>query len=219
MKHFEPLRMYLSPFLTAVVRIPETSEPASASVRQNGASLKSSASTARYFSFPCWAPPIWTGAEARPLQAIEVPMPLQPQPSSSSISVPSRNEAPGPPYSSWTWLFINPSSQALRSTSSGQVPSLSYSQATGRISFSAKSCAISRNAFCSSVSVKSTTFRCLLLTGADRSQGPTPVNRLTGQSTKAALKGSEALGGRQPPADRHIVTNVTTARGSARRPR
>src|SRR5437764_313797 len=68
------------------------------------------------------------------------------------------------------WLFMMPSSQALRRTSSGQVPSLSYSQATGRISFSAKSCAISRRAFCSSVSVKSTT----------RLAPP----RLTGQSTK-----------------------------------
>ena len=42
--------------------------------------------------------------------------------------------------------------------SCGQVLSLSYSQATGRISFSAKSCAISRMLFCSSVSVKSTTW-------------------------------------------------------------
>src|SRR5947208_3335129 len=157
MKHFEPLMTYLSPFLTAVVRMPETSEPASGSVRQNEASVNSSASIPRYFFLTSSEPPSWTGAEARPLQAIEVPMPEQPQPSSSSISAPSRNDAPGPPYSSSTWLFINPSSQALRSTSSGQVPSLSYSQATGRISFSAKSCAISRNAFCSSVSVKSTT--------------------------------------------------------------
>src|SRR3954447_10654418 len=43
-------------------------------------------------------------------------------------------------------------------TSCGQVPSLSYSQATGRISFSAKSCAMSRRFFCSSVRVKSTTW-------------------------------------------------------------
>src|SRR6476660_9721363 len=158
MKHLEPLRTYLSPFLTAVVRIPDTSEPASGSVRQNDASLKSSVSFPRYLRFVSSEPPICTGAAARPLQAIEVPMPEQPQPSSSSISVPSRNEAPGPPYSSSMWLFISPSSQALRRTSSGQVPSLSYSQATGRISFSAKSCAISRSAFCSSVSVKSTTW-------------------------------------------------------------
>src|SRR3712207_7151494 len=38
----------------------------------------------------------------------------------------------------------------------GQVPSLSYSQATLRISFSAKLCASSRRSFCSSVRVKST---------------------------------------------------------------
>src|SRR5690349_19807065 len=70
------------------------------------------------------------------------------------------------------WEFIRPSSHAFSMISAGQVPSLSYSQATGRISFSAKSCAISRSAFCSSVSVKSTT-------------GSAP--RLTSQST--ALRG------------------------------
>src|SRR5215217_1111245 len=53
-------------------------------------------------------------------------------------------------------MFMRPSSQALRRTSSGHVPSRSYSQATGRISLTAKSCAISRSALCSSVSVKST---------------------------------------------------------------
>jgi hypothetical protein len=63
----------------------------------------------------------------------------------------------GPPKRSGTWVFIRPTSWALRMTSMGQVPSRSYSQATGRISFSAKSCASSRRAFCSSVSVKSTT--------------------------------------------------------------
>ena len=38
MKHLEPLRTYLSPLLLARVRMPETSEPASGSVRQNEAS-------------------------------------------------------------------------------------------------------------------------------------------------------------------------------------
>src|SRR2546430_15930929 len=128
MKHLEPLRMYLSPCLTAVVRMPETSDPASGSVRQNEASLKSSVSLPRYFAFVSSDPPFWTGAAARPLQAFEVPMPEQPQPSSSSISVPSTNEAPGPPYSSSMWLFISPSPHVLRRPSSGQVPSMSYSQ-------------------------------------------------------------------------------------------
>src|SRR3954471_5936056 len=68
------------------------------------------------------------------------------------------------------WVFISPTSHPFLSTSSGQVPSLSYSHATGRISLAAKSCAISRNAFCSSVRVKSTI--CVQLLG-----------RLTGQST------------------------------------
>ena len=44
MKHLVPLMTYLSPFFTAVVRMPETSEPASGSVRQKEASLGSSVS-------------------------------------------------------------------------------------------------------------------------------------------------------------------------------
>src|SRR4051812_7472933 len=52
---------------------------------------------------------------------------------------------------------MSPSSHAFSMISCGHVPSRSYSHATGRISFSAKSCAISRSAFCSSVRVKSTT--------------------------------------------------------------
>ena len=57
--------------------------------------------------------------------------------------------------------------------SCGQVPSLSYSQATGRISLTAKSCAISRRFFCSSVSVKSTIL--VLSYGLERAKsGPPP---------------------------------------------
>ena len=101
-------------------------------------------------------PPSATGVIARPLAASEVPIPEQPQPNSSSIRQPERKSRPGPPYSSGTWVFISPTSQALSMISCGQVPSLSYSQATLRISFSAKLCASSRRSFCSSVRVKST---------------------------------------------------------------
>ena len=66
---------------------------------------------------------------------------------------------------------MRPSSQALRRISSGHVPSLSYSQATGRISFSAKSCAISRRASCSSVRVKSTTVSALQIDWSVNSSG------------------------------------------------
>src|SRR3954466_5631672 len=52
---------------------------------------------------------------------------------------------------------MRPSAHAFSMISCGHVPSLSYSHATGRISLAAKSCAISRSAFCSSVRVKSTT--------------------------------------------------------------
>src|SRR5215204_2149667 len=71
------------------------------------------------------------------------------------------------------WLFIRPSSQACLMISVGKVESLSSSQATGRISFSAKSWASCRMSFCSSVSVKSTTWLMLLVSDA----------RLTRQST------------------------------------
>src|SRR3954452_4149397 len=169
MKHLEPLMTYLSPLRMAVVRMPETSEQASGSVRQKEATSGASVSIPRYFFLSSSEPARPSGALARPLAPIEVAMPEQPQLSSSSISAPSKYEAPGPPYSSGVCTFIRPSSQALRRISSGQVPSRSYSQATGRISFSAKSCAISRSAFCSSVSVKST----IVL------EAP----RLTGQST------------------------------------
>ena len=162
MKHFEPLMTYLSPLRTAVVRMPETSEPASGSVRQNEASLKSSVSIPRYCFLSSSEPPSASGAEASPFALIEVVMPEQPHESSSSITQPSRYDAPGPPYSSGTCVFISPTSHALRRTSSGHVPSRSYSHATGRISFAAKSCAISRSAFCSSVRVKSTTVVLLL---------------------------------------------------------
>ena len=81
---------YLSPLRTAVVRMPETSEPASGSVRQNEASLKSSVSVPRYSFLSSSEPPSETGAEARPLEPSEVVMPEQPQVSSSSMMQPSR---------------------------------------------------------------------------------------------------------------------------------
>src|ERR1700679_2376850 len=100
MKHLEPWMTYLSPFLTAVVRIPDTSEPASGSVRQKEASLGASVSMPRYFFLVSSEPPSAIGAVARPLQPSEVWMPEQPQESSSSIKQPSRKAAPGPRYCS-----------------------------------------------------------------------------------------------------------------------
>ncbi len=90
MKHFEPLMTYLSPRRTAVVRMPDTSEPASGSVRQKEASLKSSVSIPRYSFLSSSEPPSASGAEARPLALIDVAMPEQPQESSSSMMQPSR---------------------------------------------------------------------------------------------------------------------------------
>ena len=81
---------HLSPCLVAVVFIPETSEPASGSVRQKLASFGPSVSIPRNSFLISSQPPSATGAEARPLAASEVPMPEQPQPSSSSIRQPDR---------------------------------------------------------------------------------------------------------------------------------
>src|SRR6202011_66553 len=98
MKHLEPLITYFSPSRTAVVRIPDTSEPASGSVRQNEANSGASVSRPRDSFLSSSEPALMTGVEARPLQPIEVWMPEQPQDSSSSITQPSRKPAPGPPY-------------------------------------------------------------------------------------------------------------------------
>src|SRR4029077_3628384 len=125
MKHLEPLMTYLSPFLTAVVRMPDTSEPASGSVRQKDASFGASVSMPRYFFLTSSEPPREIGAVASPLQPSEVWMPEQPHESSSSIRQPSRKPAPGPPYSSGTWEFIRPTSHAFSMMSCGHVPSRS----------------------------------------------------------------------------------------------
>ena len=88
---------YLSPLLTAVVRMADTSEPASGSVRQKEASLGSSASMPRYWLLICSEPPSSTGAAASSLMPSVVAIAAQPQASSSAIRTPSRYEAPAPP--------------------------------------------------------------------------------------------------------------------------
>ena len=90
MKTFDPLMTYLSPLRTAEVRMAETSEPASGSVRQNEASLGSSVSMPRYFALICSEPPSSTGAAARSFTPSVVPTAAQPQASSSLMSTPSR---------------------------------------------------------------------------------------------------------------------------------
>src|SRR4029078_1064158 len=108
MKHLEPLMTYLSPCLVAVVFIPDTSEPASGSVRQKEASFGSSVSMPRYLALISSEPPSATGVIASPLAASDVPIPEQPQPNSSSIRQPERKSRPGPPYSLSTWGFLIP---------------------------------------------------------------------------------------------------------------
>src|ERR1700684_2410791 len=85
MKHFEPLMTHLSPFLVAVVFIPERSEPASGSVRQNEASSGASERRPRYSFLSSSEAPSTIGAVARPLHDREVPMPETPHAVSSSV--------------------------------------------------------------------------------------------------------------------------------------
>src|SRR5580704_17141084 len=110
MKHLEPLITHLSPLRVAVVFIPDTSEPASGSVRQNEASSGASERRPRYSFLSSSEAARATGAVASPLQDSEVPMPEQPHAISSSMMQPSRKPSPGPPYSVGRWLFISPSS-------------------------------------------------------------------------------------------------------------
>src|SRR5579885_3351278 len=125
MKHLEPLITHLSPLRTAVVFMPETSEPASGSVRQNEASSGASAKRPRYSFLSSSEAARITGALASPLQDSDVVMPEQPQLSSSSMMQPSRVLSPAPPYASGRWLFISPNSQAFSMISCGHVPSRS----------------------------------------------------------------------------------------------
>ena len=80
----------MSPCATAVVFMPDTSEPASGSVRQKEASSGASVSAPRYSFLSSSQPASSSGAVARPLQPTEVWMPEQPQESSSSMMQPSR---------------------------------------------------------------------------------------------------------------------------------
>src|SRR5438270_1115476 len=99
MKHLEPLMTHLSPLRVAVVFMPETSEPASGSVRQKEANSGSSLSRPRYSFLSSSEAARMTGAVARPLQESDVPMPEHPHAISSSMMAPSRKPSPGPPYS------------------------------------------------------------------------------------------------------------------------
>ena len=89
MNTFEPLMTYLSPLRTAVVRIADTSEPASGSVRQNEASFGSSVSIPRYSALIFSEPPSSTGIAASSFVPSVVPIAAHPQASSSPIRTPS----------------------------------------------------------------------------------------------------------------------------------
>ena len=156
MNIFEPLTTYSSPFCTAVVWIPETSEPAPGSESPKQPRIGSSTSGASHSRFCSSVPAIRIGPAARPFARIDVPMPEQPQFSSSPTSMPSKPSSSGPPSDSGRWRFIRPTSCALAMMSAGCVWCSSYSAALGRISFSANSRASARSSRCSSVRANET---------------------------------------------------------------
>ena len=69
--------------------MPDTSEPASGSVKQKDANCGSAVKRPKNSCLMASDPPIRIGAEAKPLQEIEVPMPEHPQAISSSMMTPS----------------------------------------------------------------------------------------------------------------------------------
>ncbi len=152
MNIFEPLMTYSSPSWTAVVWMPETSEPAFGSLSPKEQRIGLSISGGSHSCFCSSLPAIITGAAPRVLATIETAIPAQPQESSSPTSMPSKPGRPSPPYSSGMCGFIRPTSWALAMMSSGWVECSSYSAAFGRISFSANSRASCRSSRCSSLS-------------------------------------------------------------------
>mmetsp|Transcript_52398 Transcript_52398/g.131702 ORF Transcript_52398/g.131702 Transcript_52398/m.131702 type:complete len:359 (+) Transcript_52398:260-1336(+) len=133
-----PLMIQWSPFFTAVVRMPATSEPAPGSVTQYAAMSGSSVMRPRYFFFCSWLAARMTGASAKEFPSAAVWMPVHAYASSSEMMEPSTQPKPAPPYSSGIWPFIRPSSHSCFRISQGYSPVRSWCAALGRISALAK---------------------------------------------------------------------------------
>ncbi len=121
MNILEPLTTYSSPRRTAVVWMPDTSEPAPGSERPKQPRMGSSSSGPSHCFFCASVPATRIGPAARPFDPIEVPMPEQPQLSSSPTSIPSKHGSSRPPIDSGTCRFIRPTSCALAMMSAGWV--------------------------------------------------------------------------------------------------
>eukprot|EP00754_Rhynchopus_humris_P034068 Rhum_TRINITY_DN15502_c7_g1::Rhum_TRINITY_DN15502_c7_g1_i1::g.161062::m.161062 len=126
-----PFTTQWSPFFTARVFNPCTSEPAPGSVTQYAALSGSSVRRPRYFFFCASLPATSRGAEARPFASRAVPTPLQPYASSSVSTTEARLLIPDPPYSSGTCGFASPASHAFSKMACGYSPLRSSSAATG----------------------------------------------------------------------------------------
>ena len=219
MNVFEPLRTYSSPLRTAVVLIRATSEPASGSVSPNEQRIGSSISGGSQVALLLLGAggDQRAGAEAvaaeRGPDARAAPVQLLGDERSPRAGrARARRTRPGCAGSSG-----RPRAPS-RSRRPGWVMCTSYSAAFGRISFSAKSCASSRSARCSSVRVKATpsVTGCSAIDMLGRF-----LPRLTSQSMIRALApgGKEALN--QPmappaapaPQQRRLAGDINSERG------
>ncbi len=121
MNIFDPLTTYSSPLRTAVVWMPETSEPAPGSVNPKHPRIGASTSGPSHCFFCSSVPAMRIGPAASPFAPIEVPMPEQPQLISSPTSIPSKHGSSGPPSHSGTCTFIRPTACALAMMSAAWV--------------------------------------------------------------------------------------------------
>ena len=160
-KRFEPLRIYLSPLRTAVVRIAAASEPEPASVSANAAIHSPLAREGKYLRFCSSLPASSIGIEPSCCTANNKPVVAQWRDNSSiAITIASSLE-PRPPYSSGKGIARISCWASSSFISQGNSPVWSISAARGATRSRPISCIASINA-CSSSLIWTTAMEKLL---------------------------------------------------------
>src|SRR5690606_24381033 len=149
-QHLDPLRIQSSPSATARVRIDAASLPASRSDNAYDA-IASPEATAGSTCFLSSSEPRRISPIVPSLLTAGISDAEQSTRATSSITMQVATEsAPCPPYSSGTWIALNPDEFNAANASSGNRAFSSTSAAYGAISFSASARIASRRAMCSS---------------------------------------------------------------------